>query len=393
MPRCPILLVAALVALPAAAAEWSNAALGVRIDPLPFAWQVERSEPDGLLLHKRPVFGDYRYDEWITLGLARDTSGTVAGLVRSFRNDGFRVVDSSRVALDGTEVPFWCLFRQHGDGGTEWLAIVMRNGVVFTLTMRSTPYDLEALSEFGAVLSGFRFIADPRDLAWRALLAGDHAAAERGFSQLVARDVTDANARYGLGLARLGAGAASAGRRELERARDGLGVAEDMRRALARAEFDVGDPGQAALLWLKVIRDDPGWDAELRPAVMRAIDRLESRGWRSTRDSEELALDIATVAMTFDVVAERLEAGQLVAGSQELETIRLLLEEEIDHALEARHARVTAQSLRTLLTALDLEQSVNRIVHGVSTENVRYAAEGRARNAWALRARGGMEDE
>lgn len=375
-----------------ACAGWQNARLGASVEQFPAGWKATRRDENGFELHRSAVIGDYRYEESIGLGIARDNTRQIESVVGDLNQRGYALVDRSRLRLGATEVPFWFLFRQPSAEETAWLAVVLRGGVVFSLEMRSTPHDLNALADFGRVLQSFRFVPDVRERAWAAFLNGDLKSAAQGFDALLQENADDGNARYGSALTALAQGSPRTALRALERARVLLGVAEDTRRASARAYFELGDPGRAAILWLQVIRDNPGWDAELRPWVLRAASELRDGGQpRRVDDRVRQMWDDIGVAVTFfSGLADRVALGQPVsANPDQVENGRLAVREDLNRMFDELTAGDVRQAdVRALLGALDVERAVDVIAGGFTARDATMITRGRVLLGAGMRALG-----
>lgn len=390
-----ILFVLGCVLCAAVHAGWQAPRFGVGVDAFPAGWETRNSDENGFQLRKEFIAGGYWFHEWITLGVARDTTAQIDGVVRDLRNRGYSLVDRDRLRIGPTDVPFWFLFRQPSAEEVAWLAVVLRGGVVFTLELRATPHDLDALADFGRVLQAFRFTADPRERGWNAFLSGDLSGAERGFESLLRENADDANARYGLGLTLLARRSTRSAVRELERARTLLGLTEDVRRALARARFDSGDPGRAAITWIQVIRDNPGWDTELRPWVLRAAEMLSEPSDERPAGSpvRQYWGDIGAALTFFDGLSERLLGPQPVqVGPDQVEAARLAVREDIERLIPLLlNGAVRRSDALSLLGALDLERSIDLIAGGLTRNDRDSVLRGRVLLGAAMRAIGGSD--
>lgn len=378
-------------------AGWQAPRFGVSVDAFPVGWETRNSDDKGFQLRKEFVSGGYWFHEWITLGVARDTTAQIDVVVRDLRNRGYALVDRERLRIGPTDVPFWFLFRQPTAEEVAWLAVVLRGGVVFTLELRATPHDLDALADFGRVLQAFRFTADPRERAWNAFLGGDLSGAENGFESLLGENPDDANARYGLGLTLLAQGSTRSAVRQLERARTLLGLSEDVRRALARARLDSGDPGRAAITWIKVIRDNPGWDTELRPWVLRVADMLNEPSGERPADSpvRQYWGDIGVALTFFDGLSERLLGTQPIQASpDQAEAARLAVREDIERLMAfLLDGTVRRSDALALLGALDLERAIDLIAGGLTRNDRDSILRGRVLLGAAMRAIGASDDK
>lgn len=379
----------------AAQAGWQAPRFGAGIDAFPAGWETRNSDESGFDLRKEFIAGGYWFHEWMTLGVARDTTAQIDVVVRDLRNRGYSLVDRERLGIGPTEVPFWFLFRQPTAEEVAWLAVVLRGGVVFTLELRATPHDLDALADFGRVLQAFRFTADPRERAWNAFLNGDLRAAQDGFDSLLGETADDGNARYGLGLTLLARGSTRSAMRQLERAKTLLGLSEDVRRALARASFDSGDPGRAAVTWIQVIHDNPGWDAELRPWVLRAAAMLSEPADERPASSpvRQYWADIGVALTYFDGMSERLLGSQPAdVSAGQAEAARLGVREDIERIVPLLlDDTVRRSDVLALLGAVDLERSIDLIAGGLTGNDRDRVLNGRVLLGAAMRAIGGSD--
>lgn len=340
--------------------SWRSKAHGIEITALPDAWTMEKSNEQSFNLTKRFATDGLEFQERINLQIARDSYGDVENAVRQLRGEGYYLIDQARLSIDSLGAPFWFMSRQTGPEESGLLALVMRGGKVYILELRSTPLDDAAIDDFEQVIKNVRLLPEPREEAWKALSAGNATLARQQFEQILGSDHDDANARYGLGLAKLAQGDAAGAIPELERAGQGLGLEEDVRRALGRAEFARGRLSRAVGLWVEVLRDDPGWDKELRPSIVLAIHGLGQRG------SGIAATKIAALTALALEFLSRIRSGDelMLAGLQD--AFRDDYRRVVDVCLTGG---CNAQQASFLLTAVDLEQSMSLAVAGVHNDD------------------------
>jgi tetratricopeptide (TPR) repeat protein len=340
--------------------SWRSNAHGIEITALPDGWKMEKSTEQSFNLTKRFATDGLEFQERINLQIARDSYGGVENAVRQLRGEGYYLVDQARLSIDSLGAPFWIMSRQTGPEESGFLALVMRGGKVYMLELRSTPLDDAALDDFEQVIKNVRLLLEPRQEAWKALSAGNAAEARQQFEQVLDSDHDDANARYGLGLAKLAQGDAAGAIPELERAGQALGLEEDVRRALGRAEFARGRLSRAAGLWVEVLRDDPGWDKELRPSILLAIRGLGQRG------SGIAASKIAALTALALEFLSRIRSGDelMLAGLQD--AFRDGYRQVVDICLAGG---CNGQQASFLLAAVDLEQAMSLAVAGVHNKD------------------------
>lgn len=327
---------------------WRSTENRAEILSLPTGWKVETSTDRTLRLTRTLTTAGLEIQERITVQVARDTYGSVEAAVRDLRGEGYFLVDRARLAIDSLGVPFWFMNRAADVEESAWCALLLRAGRVYIIDLRASPLDPQALSDFGLLIENFRLLPDPREVAWNAFRAGDRAQAEHEFREILSSEHDDINARYGLGLAYLADGRADDAVRELERVAPELGLTEDVRRALGRAELDRGRTSRGVSLLVQVLRDDPGWDSDVRPSILAGIRSL-SIAQSSPRTSNQA---LTATAIEF---LSRLTHGDDVV----LQSLRSDFGNEFEHALDTCLAKTCdAGVLAQLLAAVDLEQGM-----------------------------------
>jgi tetratricopeptide (TPR) repeat protein len=353
--RLAAAIVAAALAAPGiveaqpAGRGWRSTEHRVEILALPAGWDVVSSTEQSLRLTKTFEAAGLEIRERITVQVSRDTYGSVEAAVRDLRSEGFFLVDRARLAIDSLGVPFWFMSRPAGPDESAWCALLLRAGRVYVIDLRASPLDPEALSDFGRLIESFRLLADPREVGWNALGAGDGAGAEREFRAILSSQRDDVNARYGLGLAYLAQGRADDAVRELERVAPSLGLAEDVRRALGRAELARGRTSRGVSLLVQVLRDDPAWDPEVRPSILTGIGSLS--GARASRQTSNPALTAIPIEFLM-----RLTGGDELI----LQSLRADFGREVDQALNTCLSSDCDGGLLTqLLAAVDFEQGMS----------------------------------
>jgi hypothetical protein len=327
---------------------WRSAENGVEILALPAGWNTQASTGQSLKLAKTYPRAGLEFEERITVQVARDTYGSVENAVQDLRREGYFLVDRTRLAIDTLGVPFWFLRRAADDGESAWCALFLRAGRVYLIELRASALDLDALTDYGRLIENFRLLADPREVAWNALGAGEPALAESKFRTLLSTSRDDLNARYGLGLAYLAEGRADDAVRELERVRPSLGFDEDVRRPLGRAELARGSASRGVALLVQVLRDDPAWDAEVRPQIFAGI-----RGALTARGATTSSGLLSVTAIDF---MSRLTRGDAF----ELQTLRADFNREFDRIVGSCLSNACdTDALIQILAAVDFEQAMS----------------------------------
>lgn len=327
---------------------WRSAENHAEILALPAGWKIEASTDQTLRLVKTFTSEGLEMQEHITVLVARDTYGSVEAAISDLRGEGFFLVDRERLAIDSLGVPFWFMSRAADPEEAAWCALLLRAGRVYIIDLRASPLDPEALSDFENLIENFRLLSDPREVAWNALAANDGALAEREFRAVLSSESADVNARYGLGLAYLAEGRADEAVRELERAAPSLGLTEDVRRALGRAELARGRTSRGISLLVQVLRDDPGWDPEVRPSILAGI-RSVSVAQPSSQTS-----DPALTAIAIEFLSRLTHGDEVI-----LQSLRSDFGKEFEQALNTCLAKTCdAGMLTQLLAAVDLEQGM-----------------------------------
>lgn len=330
------------------AGGWRSAEHGVEILALPAGWKTEASTSQTLRLTKKFERAGMEFEERITVQVARDTYGNVENAVRDLRREGYFLVDRARLAIDTLGVPFWFMSRAAGDEESAWCALFLRAGRVYLIELRASSLDPDALSDYGWLIENFRLLADRRAVAWNALGAGDAALAGREFRSLLTAASDDLNARYGLGLAYLAEGRTDDAVRELERVRPSLGLDEDVRRALGRAELARGRASRGVALLVRVLRDDPAWDPEVRPQILAGI-----RGASTAPGAQSSSGLLSPIAIEF--------LSRLTRGDRfDLQALRADFNREFERALETCLLKsCDADALVQILAAVDFEQGMS----------------------------------
>jgi hypothetical protein len=326
---------------------WRSAENHAEILSLPMGWKVEASTDKTLRLTKTFSAAGLEIEERITVQVARDTYGSVESAVQDLRGEGYFLVDRTRLAIDSLGVPFWFMNRAADTEESAWCALLLRGGRVYIIDLRASPLDPQAIADFGSVIENFRLLADPREVAWNALASGDGVQAEREFRAVLSSVPSDVNAQYGLGLAYLAEGHADDAVRELEKVAPSLGLTEDVRRALGRAELARGRTSRGVSMLVQVLRDDPGWDPEVRPSIVAGIRSLSGSASAQTSDQA-----ITAIAVEF---LSRLRHGDEIL----LQSLRSEFGKQFEQALNNCLAKTCdAGMLSQLLAAVDLEQGM-----------------------------------
>lgn len=327
---------------------WRSAENHAEILSLPTGWKVEASTDKTLRLTKTFSAAGLEIEERITVQVARDTYGSVESAVQDLRGEGYFLVDRTRLAIDSLGVPFWFMNRAADAEESAWCALLLRGGRVYIIDLRASPLDPQAIADFESVIENFRLLADPREVAWNALAAGDGAQAEREFRAVLSSTPSDVNAQYGLGLAYLAEGHADDAVRELEKVAPSLGLTEDVRRALGHAELARGRTSRGVSLLVQVLRDDPAWDPDVRPSILAGIGSLS--GAHSSRQTSDQAL----TAIAIEFLSRLTHGDELI-----LQSLRSEFGDEFERALNTCLAKTCdASLLAQLLAAVDLEQGM-----------------------------------
>jgi tetratricopeptide (TPR) repeat protein len=333
----------------------------VTIAPVPANWELREAGACRALLYKRFEAYGYWYDQYLSVQASTETYEQLQTTLETlYRVNGFQLVDRARIGVSGISAPLWILYKTAADGESGWLAFLVHGGLTYSVQMRANSLDANALLEFGQVLSAMAFKSDDRAQAWAALENGDAARAVRNFERLVGRDSLDTNARYGLGLARLAQGDLGDAAAALERARPQLGVSEDVRRGLARVAYERGQFARAASLWIQVVRDNPGWDGELRAWILKAADRVPASA-RSVTGVDAIVSDAGKMLYLLQVIDQQVLRGgrSTPIGSDGVDMVRQDLQTRLTQTLNAM-ARDGGSpgDARVLLAALDVERGL-----------------------------------